>query len=339
MMKAETAGVEEEPVRRWCKKPPRDVCCMAMSPDGRYVYCLGQTVLVFDRQTGGKQRLRGLGNTKPFVSRDGRFLGGVHPSRDALEVTLWRIGETHAEVIPRVRIRSQIPPFHPCFTADGAHLLLDAYPADRRTGAPLTQLWAVSTADGSAKLVHEFAPSESAAQIDSGPEGVLISVHSRAEALKQTYLMLFTSLDEPPRRIDLSLASPLFNMGVSALWRPDGQVLLQYHQCGREPGIHLQCVTLTEDAVIHPTSAQFIPCSDWSLTLSPDGQYAAMHRPNPDPPEPELDTIVAVCRTDTWQQTFSIPCEYHPDIAFSPDSQWLLVGDAEPVMEPRHNWQ
>ncbi len=329
-------------MRRWCKNPPGCVHTMTMSPDGRYVYCGGQTVLVFDRLTGGKQRLPGLGNTVPFVSPDGRFLGGVHPVRtakDALEVTLWHIGETHEEVFPRVRIRSQIPPFHPCFTADGAYLLLDAHPADRRTGAPVCQLWAVSTADGSARMVHEFAPSESAWHIDSGPQGVLVSVHSRAESVKRQHLLLFPSLDEPPRRIDLSLASPLFNMDMSACWLPDGRVLMQYHQGGKEPGFHLQRVMLTEDPVIRPVSGKFVPCCDLRIILSPDGQYAAMHRPNPDPPEPELDTIVAVCRTDTWQQTFAMPCEYQPDIAFSPDSQWLLISGDEPIMENRQSWQ
>ena len=43
-------------MHRWCKNPPKDVQSMAMSPDGRYVYCLGQTVFVFDRETGAKQR-------------------------------------------------------------------------------------------------------------------------------------------------------------------------------------------------------------------------------------------------------------------------------------------
>lgn len=323
----------------WCKSLPKWPQAMAMSPDGRYVYCLGQTVFVFDRLTGKKQRLPGIGNTRPFVSRDGRFLGGVHPVRDALEVTLWRIGEAHEEFFPRVRIRSQVPPFHPCFTADGAYLLLDAHPVDRRTGTPLTQLWAVSTADGSARMVHEFAPSESAWWIDSGLPGVLVSVHNREASINRQHLLLFTSLDEPPRRIDLSMASPLFNMDMSALWLPDGRVMLQYHQGGREAGLHLQRVKLTEDAVIRPASGQFVPCRGLRIVLSPDGQYAAMHRPNPDPPEPELDTIVAVCRTDTWQQTFAIPCEYQPDIAFSPDSQWLLVSGEEPIMEHRESWQ
>lgn len=329
-------------MQRWCRQFPKWVHTMAMSPDGRYVYCGGQTVFVFDRMTGGKQRLPGLGNTRPIVSRDGRFLGGVHPvstARDTLEVTLWRIGETHEEALPRVRIRSQVPPFHPCFTADGAYLLLDAHPVDRRLCTPLTQLWAVNTADGSARMVHAFAPSETAWHISSGPQGVLVSVHSQAELVKRQHLLLFTSLDEPPRRIELSLASPLFNMGISAQWLPDGQVLLLYHQPGREPGFHLQRIKLTEENVIRPVSGQFVPCQDLHLVFSPDGQYAAMHRPNPDPPEPELDTIVAVCRTDTWQQTFSIPCEYQPEIAFSPDSQWLLISGEEPIMEHRESWQ
>ena len=325
-------------MKRWCKNPPKDVCCMTMSPDGRYVYCLGQTVFVFDRLTGGKQRLPAMGNTAPFVSPDGRFLGGVHPSTSGstMEVTLWRIGETHEEVFPRVRIRSQVPPFHPCFTADGAYILVDAHPFDRRKNTVYTQLWAVSTADGSIRLVHEFDPSESAWTMDSGPRGVLVSVRSRA--MKQQQLLLFTSLEVPPRRIDFSLASPLFNMDVSASWLPDGQVLLQYLQGGLETGVHVQRITLTED-VIRPASQGFVPCKGLRMVFSPDGQYAVMHRVNPNPQEPEKDTLVAVCRTDTWQQTFALPCEYMPDARFSPDSQWLFIGGEEPIMEPRESWQ
>lgn len=313
---------------------------MTASPDGRYVYCLGQTVFVFDRLTGGKQRLPAMGNTVPFVSPEGRFLGGVHPSTkgNSVEVTLWRIGETHEEVFPRVKIRSQIPPFHPCFTADGAYILLDAHPLNRKTGAPVTQLWAVGTAEGSAFIVHEFGPDESIWHMDSGPHGVLVSVQKRVDQVMQQHLLVFTALDQPPRRIDLSLASPLFNMAVSASWLPDGRALLQYLQGGHETGIHVQRVRLTED-VIRPASQGFVPCRGLRMVISPDGRYAAMHRVNPDPPEPERDTLVAVCRTDIWQQTFALPCEYLPDVRFSPDGQWLLIGGEAPVMEPRESWQ
>lgn len=327
-------------MRRWCKAPPKNVACMAMSPDGRYVYCLGQTVFVFDRVTGGKQRLPAMGNTVPVISPDGRFLGGIHPcssAKDAMEVTLWRVGETHEEQFPRVRVRSQIPPFHPCFTADGVYLLLDAHPLDRRTQSPISQLWAVSTADGRARMMHAFAPDEAPHRIDCGPNGMLVSVHRRAASVNVQHLLLFSSPDAPPRRVELSLASPLFNMGASACWLPDGRVLMQYHQGGRETGVHVQAVTPEED-VIRPASQRFIPCKG-ALVLSPDGQYAAMHCINPHPPEPELDTLVAVCRTDTWQQTFAHPCEYLPEIRFSPDSQWLLVSGEEPLMEPRESWQ
>lgn len=327
-------------MKSWCKNPPKDVCCMTMSPDGRYVYCLGQTVFVFDRLTGGKQRLPAMGNTVPFVSPDGRFLGGVHPSTsgNSLEVTLWRIGETHEEIFPREKIRSQIPPFYPCFTANGAYILLDAHPLNRKTGTPVTQLWAVSTVDGSARMVHEFGPDEHVWHMDSGPHGVLISVHNRLDSVKQQHLLVFTMLDQRPRRIELSLASPLFNMDVSASWLPDGQVLLQYLQGGLETGVHVQRVMLAED-VIRPASQGFVPCKGLRMVLSPDGQYAVMHRVNPNPPEPEQDTLVAVCRTDTWQQTFAFPCEYMPDARFSPDSRWLFIGGEEPVMEPRESWQ
>lgn len=327
-------------MKRWCKNPPRNVWCMTTSPDGRYVYCLGQTLFVFDRLSGGKQRLPAMGNTVPFVSPDGRFLGGVHPcaSGNALEVTLWRVGETHEEVFPRVKIESQIPPFYPCFTADGAHILLDAHPLNRKTGATLTQLWAVSTADGSARIVHEFAPDERIWHVDSGPRGVLVSVQNRLASVKQQYLLLFTALDQPPRRIELSLASPLLNMMASASWLPDGRVLMQYLQGGHETGIHVQRVPLKED-IIHPASQGFVPCTGLRMALSPDGQYAALHRVNPDPPEPEKDTCVVVCRTDTWQQTFACPCEYQPDARFSPDGQWLLIGGEAPLMEPRESWQ
>lgn len=330
-------------MRRWCKNPPKDVQSMTMSPDGRYVYCLGQTVFVFDRVTGGKQRLPAMGNTVPFLSPDGRFLGGVHPcrtSQDAMEVTLWRVGEHHEEIFPRMRIKSQIPPFHPCFTVDGAYILLDAHPLDRRTLTPHTQLWAISTADGSTRMVHEFGPTENIWHIDSGPNGVLVSVHSRVENVKKQHLLLFTALDEPPRRIDLSLASPLFNMGMSACWLPDGRVMMQYHQGGREPGVHLQRLALPEK-VICPASQRFIPCKGLCIVFSPDRQYAAMYCDNPAPPEdaPEKDNLVVICRTDTWQQTFAHPCEYQPEIRFSPDGQWLFVSGEEPLMESRESWQ
>ena len=328
-------------MRRWCKNPPKNVFCSTMSPDGRYVYCLGQTVFVFDRMTGGKQRLPAMGNTVPFVSPDGRFLGGVHPSRtsrDALEVTLWRIGELHEEVFPRVKIRSQIPPFYPCFTADGAYILLDASPLNRKTGTSMKQLWAVSTADGSARMFYEFSPAESFRYMDIGPHGVLVSIHTREDSVRQQYLLLFTALDQPPRRIDLSPESPMFNMDAWASWLPDGQVLLQYLQFGQETGVHLQRVTLTED-VIRPTSQGFVPCKGLHIVLSPDGQYAAMHRVNPNSPKSELNTLIVVCRTDTWQQTFAISREYQPDVRFSPDSQWMFIGGEEPIMEPRESWQ
>ena len=330
-------------MHRWCKNPPKDVQSMAMSPDGRYVYCLGQTVFVFDRETGAKQRLPAMGNTVPFLSPDGRFLGGVHPSRtsqDTMEVTLWRVGETHEEAFPRVKIRSQIPPFHPCFTADGAYILLDAHPFNRRTQTPMSQLWAVSTADGSARMVHEFGPDESIWHMDSGPHGVLVSIHSRADNIHHQHLLLFTALDEPPCRIDLSLASPLFHMDMSACWLPDGQVLMQYHQGNGEPGVHLQRLALPEK-IINPASQQFIPCIGPHVVFSPDGQYAALHRGNPVPPEdaPDKDNLIVVCRMNPWQQTFAHPCEYLPEIRFSPDSQWLLVSGEEPLMEPRESWQ
>lgn len=328
-------------MRRWCKNSPKNVFCMTMSPDGRYVYCLGQTVFVFDRVTGGKQRLPALGNSVPFVSPDGRYLGGVHPSRtskDALEVTLWRIGEIHEEVFPRVKIRSQIPPFFPCFTADGAYILLDAHPMNRKNGTSMTQLWAVSTADGSARMFHEFDPDESFWYMDSSPHGVLVSFHNRSGNVKQQHLLVFTALDQPPRRIDLSLASPLCNMDVSASWLPDGQVLLRYLQGYPETGVHVQRITLAEE-VIRPDSQGFVPCKGLHIVLSPDGQYAAMHRVNPHSPKLTLDTLIVVCRTDTWQQTFAIPREYQPDVRFSPDSQWLLIGGENPIMEPRENWQ
>ena len=339
-------------MKRWCGKPPKGVSCMAMSPDGRYVYCLGQTIFVFDRETGGKQRLPGMGNAVPFVSADGRFLGGVHPcrtARESVEVTLWGIGETHTELLPRKRIRSQVPPAHACFTADGAYILLDATVPVGRTGRCQTQLWAVSTADGNARMLDLVPEQMSLRSVAASAHGILLMVQDTADAAAHCQLMLLPTVDAEPQILPIDV-SGLMNLPVDAeqpttvgeywrgsrlpdcraCWLPDGRVLLEY----RALAVHLQTISPGGMACIYPRAEMTVP-GGFFRAISPDGLYFATGVNIAG----RMAFRVAVFRMADGVQTFSLESRFLWDLSFSPDGQWLLVSGEEPVMEPRASWE
>lgn len=327
-------------MKKWFPKPPKGISCMSMSACGRYVYALTQTVYVLDRETGEKQRLPQLGNSEPVPSPCGRFMAAAHPCRTAatqLEVSIWQAGPEHRELFPRVRVPSDIPPFHPCFTADGAYFLLDAHPAQQRNQRRQNQLWAVSTADGIARMVYDVPEKLHIRSITAGERGVLLALQGWPAAggrKDECRLVWLRDVNAPPVEIPFDAAPPehgvpLHNRDLSATWLPDGRILLAWS--GRDAA--LQWIS-PETERITPAAEQMLPWSFGPLgaQFSPDGRYAVVTNIINGHFSPQVGDerpAAMVFRTSDWTLVWHRNTRFLWDARFSLDGRFLLISGDE----------
>ena len=325
-------------MKKWFTRLPKDVTCMSMSACGRYVYALAQTVYVLDRETGGKQRLPQLGNSEPVPSPCGRFMAAAHPCRTAatqLEVSVWQVGPEHRELFPRVRVPHDTVPSHPCFTADGAYFLLDAHYHHRRTKRDIVQLWAVSTADGNARMVYEAPEGMLIRGVSVGECGVLLTLQRFQPAEKAACRLIWLrELDSPPVEIPVDSTLPRssdqpFPGDLSAAWLPDRRILLAWS--GRDTA--LQWVS-PEAERITPASERLLLWGFGPLGahFSPDGRYAVatnIINGHFSPQVGDERAVAMVFRTSDWEMVWYRNSRFLWDARFSPDGQWLLISGDE----------
>lgn len=329
-------------MKKWFPKPPKSVYHMDMSADGRYVYALGQTVYALDRQTGMKQRLPQLGNSEPVASPCGRFMAAAHPCRTSqnhIEVSVWQTGETHTEPFPRVRIPSQTPPSHPCFTADGAYFLLDAKPVDLRASRRFFRLWAVSTADGTARMLYDAPEGMCIQSISTGERGVMVALQRFIPADKAACMLVwFRSPDVPPVEIPCRGMLPRSaeqsgGRELAAAWQPDERILLTW--TGRDTA--LQWIDPETDHIT-PAAEHMLPWGNiLGLRFSPDGRYAVMQNSTNGHFTPQVGDrrqAVLVFRTSDWELVWHRNTGFLWDARFSPDGQWLLISGDEGWIVP-----
>lgn len=325
-------------MKKWFPKPLKNVYHMDMSACGRYVYALAQTVYVFDRETGMKQRLPQLGNSEPVASPCGRFMAAAHLCRTAatqLEVSIWQVGPEHRELFPRVRVRSDIPPLHPCFTADGAYFLLDTHYHHRRTKQIINQLWAVSTVDGSARMAYETQEGMLIHGVSAGERGVLLTLQRRVpEDRAACSLAWFLSIDAPPVEIPVDGTLPYSSnlprpRALSATWQPDGRILLAWS--GWDAA--LQWVSPEAERII-PAAEHTLPWDFEPLgaQFSPDGRYVVVTNIINGHFSPQVGDerpVAMVFRTSDWTLVWHRNTRFLWDARFSPDGQWLLISGDE----------
>lgn len=325
-------------MKKWFPKPPKGVSCMSMSACGRYVYALTQTVYVLDRETGEKQRLPQLGNSEPVPSPCGRFMAAAHPCRTAatqVEVSVWQVGPEHRELFPRVRVPHDTVPSHPCFTADGAYFLLDAHYHHRRTKKDVVQLWAVSTADGSARVAYEAPEGMLIRGVSPGRRGVLLTLQ-RFQPPEEAAcrLVWLQDLDAPPVEILfdgtlLRSSENPFSRSLSAYCLLDGRILLAWS--GRDT--MLQWVS-PETERITPTAEHTLPWDFGPLgaQFSPDGRYAVVTNIINGYFSPRVgdDRAVAmVFQTSDWTLVWHRNTRFLWDARFSLDGRFLLISGDE----------